>query len=172
MKRLLTLILVMGFGLSTTTLFAGDYYMGAKKCGMCHKKKHEVHNKAMTAHPHMTTAFGKLNAEEQKNPECVVCHTTGFAKGGYEIKDEAFWTPAEDDSKGKKAVKRMKNLQMVGCESCHTDMTDKDNYMKHKKKDSGYVAYKPDENNCKTCHNPKSPTFKKINFAEEIKKLK
>lgn len=156
MKKLLAMALASLFLFSIGTLVAEDtgVYQGSKKCSMCHKRKHAEHYEAMSTHAHMTTAFGKLSEEEQKKAECVVCHTTGFGNGGYDIAN-----PDED-------------LAMVGCESCHTDLTNEDNYNAHRKRNGDYTPVKPTAETCKTCHNEKSPTFKPMNFEEEMKKFK
>ncbi len=171
MKYLMSMLLVtfLLLGLAPE-LSAADDYNGVSKCMMCHKKKHESHTSKYMAGRHYL-AFESLKADEQKKAECVVCHTTGFGKGGYELKDEAFWNPAADDKAGKRAVKLMTDHQRVGCESCHVDLLNKDNYKSHSKKD-GYKVAAPTPETCKTCHNEKSPTHKPINFTEEIKKLK
>ena len=166
MKRVFASIVTFAFLLSAASLLAADY-QGADKCSMCHKRKHAEHYTAMSEHAHMTTAWGKLSADEQKKAECVVCHTTGFGDGGYEIKDAAFWANDKD-----KEVKRMAGLQMVGCEACHSDLAVKANYNGHKSKEPSYTPVKPTAETCKKCHNEKSPTFKPLNFAEEMKKFK
>ncbi len=163
MKKLFSILLMAVFVLSASSLFAGDYN-GASKCIMCHKKRNESHVTKVQAMKHWK-AFESLKAEDQKKAECVVCHTTGFGNGGYEIKDAAFWANTAD-----KAVKHMADLQFVGCEACHTDLTNAENFSNHKKR--AYKPVMPTEETCKTCHNKKSPNFKEVNFKEEMEKLK
>lgn len=72
-------------------------YIGVDKCKMCHSAEHKVWSK--TGH---ARAFDLLtNVEQQKNAECLPCHTTGFGKGGFT--DETA-TPS---------------LEAVTCEACH-----------------------------------------------------
>ena len=72
-------------------------YIGVDKCKMCHFDKHEAWSK--TGH---AMAFDLLlNVAQEKNAECLKCHTTGYGKGGYT--DETA-TPG---------------LKAVGCEACH-----------------------------------------------------
>jgi hypothetical protein len=171
MKQLVSTLLVFFVLLSLApALSAADQYVGVSKCAMCHKKRHESHvNKYMAGkHYH---SFKTLKGDEQKKADCLSCHTTGYGKGGYEVKDDAFWNPAADDKAGARAVKQMADLQRVSCEMCHVDLVNKDNYKSHSKKD-GYQALAPTAETCKSCHNEKSPTHKPINFTEEIKKLK
>jgi len=54
-----------------------------------------------------------LKSSPDKAPECLECHTVVFGAGGYEVMDEKFWSPADDDRAGKKAAKRMENLKNV-----------------------------------------------------------
>ena len=113
---------------------AADFeYVGTNKCKSCHKsaKKGEQyvkweassHSKAFaTLLTEKAVAIAKemkLETAPHESAECLICHTVGFGSGGYEVQDEAFYNPADDDKKGKKAAKRMLNLQNVGCESCH-----------------------------------------------------
>lgn len=145
-------------------------YQGVKKCSMCHKTKNKSHVDKYMASKHFK-AFESLKAADQQKADCVACHTTGFGKGGYEIKDAKFWSPADDDAAGKKAMAAMAELQKVGCESCHSDLTNPENFKNHKK-DAAYKPVLPTADNCKVCHNEKSPAFKAINFVEEIAKMK
>jgi len=72
-------------------------YIGADKCRMCHSAEHAGWLK--TGH---ARAFDLLvNVDQDKNAECLPCHTTGYGKGGY---TDGAATP---------------NLKGVQCESCH-----------------------------------------------------
>jgi hypothetical protein len=54
-------------------------YIGADKCKMCHSTEHKGWSK--TAH---ARAYDLLvNVAQDKNTECLACHTTGYGKGGY-----------------------------------------------------------------------------------------
>lgn len=54
-------------------------YVGVDNCKMCHSDKHENWDK--TAH---ARAFDLLvNVEQDKNAECLPCHTTGYGNGGF-----------------------------------------------------------------------------------------
>ena len=187
MKKLL--ILTFGFALS---LFAQDFeYVGSAKCKMCHNKeaKGAQYTKWETG-PH-SGALETLKSEESAKiaadkgiegnaweaPECIKCHTTGFGTGGYEAKCESFWNPAADDKAGAKAVKRMKALQGVGCESCHGAGS----AYKSKKVKVAIVAgtvepvsvglLEINEKTCVACHNEESPTFKPFNYEERSAKI-
>lgn len=137
-------------------------YIGVKKCMMCHKgdAKGNVHEKWL-ASKHasaMKTLVDKKDGSDKK-ADCLVCHTTGFNKGGYSV--------------GAANAVEFENVQ---CESCHgpgegyktIHSKDKDAAAK-----LGFIA-KPSVEGCKTCHNEKSPTFNKdkpFSFEEEHKKI-
>jgi len=181
--------------LLATVVWAGEQafeYIGTSKCKMCHKgdKKGNMfeiweassHAKAFETlkSDHSAEIAKKLGLKvpAYQAPECLGCHTTGFGKGGYAVKDDKFWNPAEDDKDGKKAVKLMENLQHVGCESCHGPGSE----YKSKKimqaifdgtsKGAEVGLADPNEQLCIQCHNEKSPTFDKeagFKFAEQVK---
>lgn len=72
-------------------------YIGHNACDVCHTDIHKSWSKK--AHP---GAFALLVARKQdKNPECLKCHTTGYGKGGFV---DAEKTP---------------DLKGVTCEACH-----------------------------------------------------
>ena len=108
---------------------------------------------------------------------CLLCHTTGFNDGGYEVKDEAFWSPNPEDREATKSVKQMADLQSVGCEACHGPGSVYKSMSKMKaiyagELDGSTVGLKvANEETCKTCHNEKSPTFKSFSFAEWFAKI-
>ncbi len=182
MKHILIIALILSFG------FAQDFeYVGTKKCGSCHKKEEQGAQLGKWESGSHAGAFETLKSEEaikiaqekglEMDPweaaECLKCHTTGYGAGGYEVKDEAFWNPAADDRKGKKAVKLMSALQAVGCESCHGPGSE----YKSKKKMKAIYAGEVDgatlglmpitEETCVGCHNEESPTFKAFDFAKQ-----
>jgi nitrate reductase cytochrome c-type subunit len=183
--------------LMTLTLFcavalAGEPdYVGTHKCKACHKKeeKGDQYGK-WTEVPH-SKAFETLKSEKaikiakekglttapHESGECLTCHTTGFGKGGYEIKDEAFFNPSDDDKDAKRDARRMENLRDVGCESCHGPGGD---YAKKKVMAGIYEGELSaedhklltiDEETCLTCHNEKSPTFKPFDYEERLKEI-
>ena len=126
--------IALGFGLIAIWGLAGDFkYVGTFKCKVCHKKDEKGNQwKAWTESKH-SKIYDTLKTEKAiqyakeaglkkhptQEPECLECHVVGLGKGGFEIKDEAFWNPADDDKKGKKAKKRMEGLKNAGCETCH-----------------------------------------------------
>ena len=117
-------------------------YVGAAKCKMCHIKEYkswEAGKKAKT--------FGVLKPEEQKDPKCNVCHTTGKLADGT-------------------------LLEGVQCESCHGPGADykAKEVMKDKKASLAAGMVEPNEALCLTCHKKEgNPNYKPFNYAEAIK---
>ena len=166
-------------------------FVGVKKCKMCHKKEDkgaQFSKWEASSHAHSFATLKSEQASQIANekglddpaweaPECLKCHTSGFGTGGYEVEDESFWNPIDDDKAGKKATKRMQSLQSVGCEACHGAGS------KYKSKKTMLSIYNGEiegsifglkivnEETCKVCHNESSPTFKPFNFKERIKKI-
>lgn len=70
-------------------------YLGSSYCKTCHKEEYEKWEK--------TTHFSATKVLEidhqERNPECLVCHSTAFGKGGY-----------PDNTK---------DFTGIGCEVCH-----------------------------------------------------
>jgi formate-dependent nitrite reductase cytochrome c552 subunit len=149
----------------------GEYeYVGSKKCKKCHMKEHKS-----WAETKMGQAFNVLKPGEAseakerfkldpakdytKDETCLPCHTTGFGHaGGY----------AMPDPNDKKAVKKAKKLESVGCESCHGPGSAYvkvfDEILKSKrsyKVDELYAVglTKIDATTCTTCHNDTGPTY-------------
>ena len=91
----LLLILVIASGV--TVVAQDKKYEGVDKCNMCHSDV--VKDWSKTAH---SKSFDLLvNTGQEKNAECLPCHSTGYGKGGFV--DEAT-TP---------------KLEGTVCEGCH-----------------------------------------------------
>lgn len=151
---------------------ASPSYVGSKSCKKCHLKVHKSWAKTK-----MGQAFEILmpgNSKEEKvkhnlDPDkdytkdetCLKCHTTGFGQaGGYQ-------TPDPND---KKAVRKAKKLQSVGCECCHGPGSEYAKLFKEIQKSKRsykveelYAAglRKMDKAVCLECHNETSPTVQK-----------
>lgn len=142
-------------------------YIGTKKCKMCHnsKKSGEAY-KIWSASKH-AKAYETLASEEskaiakkmgiedpQKSDKCLSCHVTGYGKAA-----EMF-------------AKTFTMEEGVGCESCHgpgskyKSMKVMKNIHAGKEKRADYGLVIPTEEQCKSCHNEKSPTFKSFDFAK------
>ena len=126
MKRIVFVLIILAGLMSCLALCAqGGKYAGIDNCKMCHKEKPEYIDWAKSAH---SRSFELLvNVGQEKNAECLACHTTGYGKGGYV--DEAT-TPG---------------LKGVTCEACHGPSAD---HMGDKSK----VVRTPAVSSCAGCH--------------------
>ena len=126
----------------TERLPAGEAaFAGASRCIGCHRWQHVLWKNAKHAHALETLE----TARRAWDPECVVCHTTGFEVQGGFVTTAA--TP---------------HLGGVGCESCHGAAG--------RHVESPELPYRrPAERDCLTCHTPDhSPRFV---FAEYRPKI-
>ncbi|MEE9167304.1 MAG: cytochrome c family protein [Candidatus Neomarinimicrobiota bacterium] len=166
-------------------------YIGSEGCKICHSGSKKGGQYKVWADGVHAKAFDSLKTEEAAKiaaerglelpayeaPECIVCHVTGYGKGGYEVKDEEFWNPPEADKEAKKAVKRMKGLQAVGCEVCHGPGSEYKSMKVMKAIFGGTVEGKsvgllvPNEATCKQCHNENSPAYKPFEFENRGKEI-
>ncbi len=77
-------------------------YVGSKVCKKCHDEAYKIWEKSKHSHAYQTLVDAKRPSLREYDPECIVCHTVGFAQqGGFK---DALKTP---------------QLKNVGCESCH-----------------------------------------------------
>ncbi|MFQ5410960.1 MAG: cytochrome c family protein [Phycisphaerae bacterium] len=145
-------------------------YVGSKACKRCHLDVHKSWAKTKMAQAFETLKPGNakenkekfkldVNKDYSKDEKCIKCHTTGYGKkGGYAI----------PDPNDKKARRKAKKLQGVGCESCHGPGSEyskvfKD-ILKTKRKYKVEELYavglrKIGKETCLTCHNEESPTI-------------
>jgi hypothetical protein len=173
MKRftLIALAFAFIFGVSSM-LNAQNKYVGTSQCKMCHntdkqgkqfdnwsKSKHASAFKALATPEADAIATKKgFKTKAAETPECLGCHVvTADAKtfdAKFDVKDG------------------------VQCEFCHGAGSAYKNMgvMKDKAKAiaAGLTEYKDAaaiEAKCKTCHNEKSPTAKKFDFAAAWKSI-
>lgn len=173
MKKFFVLMMVLAVLFMFVNAFAQDskaQYIGVKKCKMCHKgaKKGEIYEKwTKRGHAKAFTTLGTDEAKKvaqkagvkgdpQQAAECLVCHVTGYKAD---------------------AAKTLTMEEGVSCEACH-GAGSKYKSLKVMKgitagtmKGADYGLIEPDEKTCKTCHNPKSPTYKEFKFEEAVKKI-
>ncbi len=71
MKKLLTVVVTVGFFAALIGLANAADYVGASKCKMCHKAVYD----AWSATGH-AKAFDSRTGDNAK-PECITCHVTG-----------------------------------------------------------------------------------------------
>lgn len=122
--------------------FIQPLYVGTKECSQCHQKQYKKWKKTK----HAKAFYSLQKAKEDKNPECLKCHTTRFKQ------DNGFWnyetTPA---------------FINVGCEECH-GLQIHDRKVKTTPSTNEEIR-----NNCTKCHtNDKDPKF---NFEKDKKKI-
>lgn len=156
----------------STTAPSGAKYVGAKKCGMCHKSKtgnqYKIWKNSKHAKAYETLLTDKANKIAAKRglgkaaeaKECLSCHVTGHNDA----------TAVFD--------KHFKVKSGVQCETCHGAGSKYKSMktMKNREKaiSKGLVFYKNDaaiEAQCKTCHNEKSPNYKNFNFKKMWAKI-
>lgn len=130
-------------------------YVGNSKCKMCHKgeKKGMIWERWLeTKH---AKALESLNTEEEEDqdPGCLQCHTTGGGEPTGYNPDE----PNED-------------LASVGCEACHGPGSDykKLSIMKDRELAVAAGLIIPNEETCTRCHSKESPTFIDFNYEEAL----
>lgn len=153
-------------------------YVGASKCKSCHNKdtRGKVYSKWEEmghAHAYETLATPeaievgkKLGIKEpQKAEECLSCHLT------------------EKRVPKEKLHKRFKPNKGVQCETCHGPGSDhvktRLKEAKENKVEPGtlrdipeHEMILPDEQLCRSCHNPDSPSFVKFDFDERLGKIR
>ncbi len=109
-------------------------YIGSKKCKICHLKEHKTWSKTKHA-----DNFKDLLESEQKDPDCLKCHTTGYGKPG-----------------GFVSLEKTPKMISTGCESCHGPGSAHAEVSKDAP-DSGEwdkKIGKVPQNACVACHNP------------------
>lgn len=175
-KMFLSAIVAISFILTAFTYVgvAGEDergYIGAKKCGMCHKKDAKGNQlKKWQDSPH-SKAYETLKTEASKeysedavnDPNCLKCHATAAGVDA------------------KLLDKKFKIEDGVQCESCHGAGKDYKSMkvMKDHAKSvaAGMVNFKNDKGEtdmelvkamCETCHNKESPTFKGFDFEKRF----
>lgn len=166
-KWYLVICLALGVTLSANAQEKVFKYEGAASCKMCHMTpKSGAAYKIWQASKH-AKAYATLASEEakaigkklgiadpQKSEKCLSCHVTAAGV------DAKLLGPKYSIEEG------------VGCESCHGPGSE----YKSKKVMDGLFAKTiepasvglilPTEENCKKCHNDKSPTFKGFDFEK------
>jgi len=151
---------------------AAHQYVGVKKCKMCHssekggaqygkwlESKHAKAFETLAGEQAIAVAKKKGIADPQKSAECLQCHQTGYG----EAADLFATTFVATDG--------------VQCESCHGAGKD---YIAKKTmqgitdgtlKGADYGLVMPNQERCAQCHNDKSPTFLKMDFAADSTKI-
>ena len=138
---------------------AGHAYVGAKACKTCHMgEKNGKIWETWLASKHANAIMSLDSAKgERANFKCLKCHTTGFgAETGYKVGDMV-----------------AEGVASVGCEACHGAGADYKSMKVMKDKAAAMAAglVMPNEQTCRTCHNPESPTFKEFDYKAAYAKI-
>ena len=155
----LPLIFMMGAGYPIEDT-QDHSYVGVDACKMCHRnpaKGNQLEQWEGTKHKTAFTTLGTDAAREvaaaqgiddpQTAPACLECHVTGY---------------------GKPTAQTYKLEDGVGCEACHGPGSDFKAIpiMRDQEQALANGLIVPDENNCVSCHNERSPTFQGFVFEE------
>lgn len=144
-------------------------YIGAAKCGMCHKteaKGNQLGQWEKSAHAKAFATLAsekalaiakekKLDKAPQESDACLKCHVTGHGKPAAHFEAS------------------FKKEEGVGCESCHGPGSDYKtlNVMKDREAAVAAGLVIPNEKTCTECHNAESPTFKSFDFKTMFAKV-
>jgi hypothetical protein len=119
-----------------------ERYLGMETCGRCHQETADN----FLLSPHCRTFKRLTDGEQERNPSCLPCHTTGYLRfSGYE--------PGAEESGGL-------NLRGVQCEACHGPGTthSRDGEYRRRARES-----------CRDCHDARrSPHFSFQTFWEKV----
>ena len=151
------------------TINAQNQFVGAKTCGMCHKKADQGEQLKIWQESAHAKAFETLKSEEAtkiaggnafEKAECLKCHATGHGV------DAAL------------LGSKFKIEDGVQCETCHgagSEYKSKKTMQDHAKSVAGGMTEYADEAaieaQCKTCHNEESPTYKEFDFKKMWAKI-
>ncbi|MEO0291084.1 MAG: cytochrome c family protein [candidate division WOR-3 bacterium] len=161
MKKIIYLSITIGI----LSLYAEEAkkfeYVKSTTCKMCHKSEARGNQWGIWENSNHAKAFETLKTDKAKeiakkmkiddpsiSEKCVTCHNGWDGEEG------------------------------VGCQDCHGPGSEyksmqvmKDLYEKKiKPEDVGLI--RPNEEYCKKCHNPDSPTYKEFKYAEFFEKIK
>jgi len=154
-RVLLYTLLASTFLLTSGSSLAADAeaeiaYIGESRCKTCHNVAETgLFHSDWAATPHARAIF-VLSEQERADPLCLSCHTTGYGKPG------GFVSMAE--------TPKLANVQ---CESCHGPGAEHlASARRNLRNPSAAVPPpgKPNELNCRGCHNERSPTWKEDRY--------
>lgn len=139
-KQFFLVLLVLTFTLTmVSTTWAQHEYVGVKSCKMCHRgEQNGLIYETWEASKHAKATEALAAKGEEKNADCLKCHSTGFGKGGYD--------PAAED---------LEKFAGVQCEACHGPGKDYKTLSVMKDREAAIAngLIIPNEETCKTCHN-------------------
>jgi len=166
------LVLLLSFSF---TIIAQNKFIGAKPCGMCHKKPEQGEQLKIWQESDHANAYKTLQTPEADKIAADLGHKTKAAETDACLKCHA--TAYNVDASLLK--KKFKIEDGVQCETCHgagSKYKSKKVMKDHAKSvAAGMTEYKDQaaiEAQCKTCHNEESPTYKEFKFEEKWEKIK
>lgn len=128
-------------------------FLTANECAVCHKRQTQIWRET----PHARAWASLERAQNQKDPECVRCHSIGFREPG------GFAEPRRAVREGAGGSLDFKNVQ---CEACHGPR------LGHPAGKAGWRGL-PTIDACRRCHDGMhDPAFDSKRFLEAIKTKK
>ncbi len=144
-------------------------YVGVETCEICHSSQRigrQFYVWAKSPHarayrdletPEARKIASRLHiADPAKDGRCLSCHVTAYGKPLPEI------------------LSTFRMTDGVQCESCHGPGEDYAHFsvmISPRKSTLAGLVLRPDENTCKTCHNPSSPTFRGFDYHKAFKRI-
>lgn len=163
-------------------------FVGAAKCGECHKKAYEKWKSSKHAHAYETLKTGRKGQYSQPigrthDPECLSCHVTGWDPQGVFAYDSGFLPEKVAQAKGD--PDRYYLLQGQQCENCHGPGSEhvrvEEAFLKDQKsidretltaarRQMVLMKSAAEDHLCRKCHDyENSPKFDFDKYWEEIK---
>lgn len=180
MIKKLSLFVLIAFAISSLAFYSGskvqdkEYgYIGADKCGMCHKKDDKGNQLKVWKESQHAKAFESLKTEEAdkiaggkavESESCLKCHATGYGSNP-ELNDKKFSIE-----------------EGVSCEACHGSGSEYKSTKVMKVKEDAvanglrvWANDKEIEKMCLTCHamenKPENHPKAEFKFAEQYAKI-
>lgn len=160
-------MIIIAFAMSASTVYAEDpapavdpTFIGGSKCKLCHRGERNGNIWETWLETKHAKSMESLVAKgEDKNPECLACHTTGYG------------TPSGYDAMAD--LQTAEALGSVSCEACHGAGSEYKSKKIMEDREAAIAAGMviPNEATCTKCHNEKSPTFKGFNYEEALAKI-
>ena len=172
MKNFLSVFVI--FIAFSLTINAQAQFIGAKSCGMCHKKADQGEQLKIWEESGHANAYKTLQSEEADKIAAKLGHETKAVETEACLKCHATGYNADASLLGKKFSVE----DGVQCETCHgagSEYKSKKTMEDHAKSvAAGMTEYADEaaiEAQCKTCHNEDSPTYKAFDFKEKWPKI-
>lgn len=139
-------------------------FIGSNQCATCHQAAYDF----WKATPHGRALDTLVKRDKDFDHTCVSCHVVGYEKPGGSVLGQISYTREIASADGATKMEITKDLQHVGCESCHGPGSF------HRFQPVGangpqHILRKPTVENCMECHVPEhSPRF---NFDVYVKQI-